>query len=137
MIKMSPALAACVVVPGMVPAAQASVPSELFTATASPLDEKTPGPKGPTLICCGLDAVPLVTITITGAPPGTISDGTWRFTCPGDVNSIAAGWVLPPCTNCTLTPPSVLDNGMVLADAVPFARLVPKIEASEPGARGV
>ena len=39
-----------------------------------------------------------------------------------------------PLTNFTVTPPSVVESGIVSAPAGAAARMVPKIENSEPGA---
>src|SRR3990172_6014177 len=60
------------------------------------------------------------------------SQGTCTFSCRGDVEN--KGAATP--SKVTQTPPSTVGRGSALAAAVLALRLVPKIEAIEPGATG-
>src|SRR6266853_2112106 len=119
----SPTFAGCVVSPGTIPLAHASVPSPL-TAIARPFEAKIPGEKGPIETGEGADATPsrvTITFTVAVVPFGTISHGTCALICEfgsGFTNSIGALTVFESLTKLTLTPPRELDRGIVSAAAM-------------------
>src|ERR1017187_1521967 len=94
---------------------------------------KTAGENSPTLTEAVAEAtLPLVTVTV--ASPGTKFQGTTALIWLDCKNSRGASTVVLPLTNFTVTPPSVVESGIVSAPAGAAAKLVPKIENSEPGA---
>jgi hypothetical protein len=78
--------------------------------------------------------VELPFVTVTVALPDATFQGTTALIWFDCKYSSGASMVVPPLTNFTVTPPSVVESGTVEALAGAAAKLVPKIEKSEPGA---
>ncbi len=122
-----------------VPIGCAMVPSEMFIATAAPVPipegVKMPGELLAMATSIAIEAVP-PRVTTTGAmrvvcPNSNTDHGTCTLICRGETYRTAAG--MP--ANVTDTPPSIVGQGRAAAAAGAMARLSPKIEAMDPGAR--
>ena len=107
----------------------------LVFGDGEPVRREDSGENGPTMTEAGWEETPLF-VTTTFTLPGTSSHGTWALICEPFANSIGAGVVVDPFTNCTVTPPSEVESGIVSAAAVFDASAVPKMVISDPGVTG-